>query len=350
MNTFYARCRTLFLANVFYLLMLPGCNSDREITNAIQPIKDTSAKLTFAMVDTVGGGLQIFRMNIDGSDLMQLTYGDEILESDFGWWFTSSYAPEWSPDGTHILFKQSFGPDEEHSVVMDEFGRHKKVISWGGFQGSFAMWNPSGDAYLVRCYSYCADHLLTLVDSSGNQRDIPRLINPYFFEGDSLYYSLWDIGWHPDGQHLFVRGNYGNFQNHCPNDSGSEIFLMDVYSGEIVERMTFNNVDECGFIMSPSGDKIVAGKTYLNSQQNLFVMDLSDSAFTRITNGQHDWYERWANDGQTVLFKRDSVTANFDTKYKLMMINVNEPFHPKVISRLPIAYHADLYINEEISF
>ncbi len=86
----------------------------------------------FFSVFSVGPVSQVWTMNIDGTDAVQLTSGDDF-----------SMHPDWSPDGTRIAFTR--GPQADRVWVMNADGSNQTQISPPGIGASFPSWSPEGD-------------------------------------------------------------------------------------------------------------------------------------------------------------------------------------------------------------
>jgi Tol biopolymer transport system component len=86
---------------------------------------------------------QIFTINIDGSDLTQLTRDSDSADTDF-----TNASPEWSPDGSKILFSRFFGTglDAKYDVhVMSADGSGvENLTNQPQVHDVQATWSPDG--------------------------------------------------------------------------------------------------------------------------------------------------------------------------------------------------------------
>ena len=188
---------TIYLFSLF-LITISGCEKNKSPIKSEIPKNDTSAKIVFIMVDEVGWGNQIYRMNIDGSELKQLTFSDEIIDSVYERGYSMSYNPSWSADGTKILYKRSLGTDTEQAVMMNEDGTDKHIVTYGSGYTALAMWSPADNSFIVGCDLDCSTSTIIFVDTLGNRYNIPRPENPFILGDDSIFYNYDDIDWHPN--------------------------------------------------------------------------------------------------------------------------------------------------------
>jgi len=126
-----------------YTIDSDGSNLAR-VTTGVEISEDPSwspdgAKFTFVRwpgaffsVFSVGTVPQVWTMNIDGTDAVQLTSGDDF-----------SVHPDWSPDGTRIAFTR--GSQANTVWVMNADGSNQTQISPPGIWASFPSWSPEGD-------------------------------------------------------------------------------------------------------------------------------------------------------------------------------------------------------------
>ena len=146
--------------------------------------RDASGELEIDEVD-------IFVMNVDGSDLRQLTDGPG-----------QSSGPAWSPDGDRIAFtRQSEGEGgviETDAYVMDSDGSEERRLTHGG-ESYFSAWLPDGDQIAVARDGgdpFLGSIVLVNADGSGE----PLLLPP----GENVGGPVWS----PDGSQIaFIRSD-----------------------------------------------------------------------------------------------------------------------------------------------
>jgi TolB protein len=102
-----------------------------EVEPKVNP--KTGANIVF--VSGRGGTPQVYRMNIDGTDVARVTTG----EGD-------AVNPSWSPDGQHIAFAwtRGFEPGNFNIFVMDIASREPVQLTHGQGRNENPNWAPDG--------------------------------------------------------------------------------------------------------------------------------------------------------------------------------------------------------------
>ncbi|PYP18739.1 MAG: hypothetical protein DMD54_04535, partial [Gemmatimonadetes bacterium] len=186
------------------------------------------------------GDFDIYVMNPDGSDVVQLTHND-----------VDEYLPLWSPDGRQITFGRcnDTGCDV---VVIDADGSNERTILHGGFPGA---WSPDGNRIALG-----ADGVYIVnVDGSGLTKisDISSV-----------------RGWSPDGREILLSGD---------QDGDAEIYAYNVDNGGTVQ-LTHNSAADQGQTYSPDGTRIVYESDLDGPDRDVFVMNRDGSGVTDITH------------------------------------------------------------------
>ncbi len=156
------------------------------------------------MSDRDGGG-EIYGMNADGSDLVQLTSYPEA-------WFSMS--PSWSPDGMRIAFSQGAlitGTEEIHVMYADGSGETRLTDSAGA--DWVPVWSPDGKQILFAS-ERDANWEIYVMDADGT--GATNLTNN---PADDNYPS-----WSPDGTHItFASERDGQYEIYVMNADGSKV-------------------------------------------------------------------------------------------------------------------------------
>ncbi|MCR9097646.1 MAG: hypothetical protein NXI30_25795 [bacterium] len=158
-----------------------------------------------AMVSSVDGAAEIFRVQRKGSEPRRLTNHPAI-----------DISPSWSPDGRQLVFcsDRSGAPQ---LYIMDRDGGNLRRLTYTGAYNASPVWSPDGKwiAYETRVRGQFD---IWLIDPSG-QVNFPIVQHARSDEAPS---------WSPDGRKLaFSSSRRGRF----------DIYVMD-WNGENLQRMT----------------------------------------------------------------------------------------------------------------
>ena len=157
-----------------------------------------------AFVHDAGGRGQIFAMNEDGSEPVNLSNNSYCDRS-----------PVWSPDGTRIVFLSERGGDWDIWTMNADGSGQRRLAGNPGLDRAPA-WSPDGQRLLWESYvaGTCS---LWLCDADGRNShpllapDQPFTYSP-LFEGDvalkipSDWHSLRNAAWSPDGKRIAAAG------------------------------------------------------------------------------------------------------------------------------------------------
>ena len=141
-----------------------------------------------------GGPRQIYVLNIDGSGVTQITFGD-----------VPSERPSWSPDGTKIAYTGYVDGDFELFTMNPDGSNQTRLTYADGYDG-FASWSPDGTMLVFRGERPGTD--LYVINADGTGEYPLDIINPgtpdWSPDGSTIVFSKWD-GLHrvdPDGNNL----------------------------------------------------------------------------------------------------------------------------------------------------
>ncbi len=253
-------------------------------------------KLVFSMPEGEDGFNQIFSMNIDGTELTQLTF----LERN------DAYSPSWSPNGKHIVFTSSYlGTSAGPAVyLMNADGTNFRPMkpsldSTAAYFGKYPKWSPDGT--------------MITFSSGGLSNDIMV----YNFESDSVIqltshptYNSQPY-WSPDSKQIVFQSR----RDVNPEDStrlGSDIYLMNIDGGS-VQRLT-----ETGSSYTPvwhPEENTIVYKGY-SAESTLMTVDVETKEAMRLQEPFEEgvllWPMAWSSDGSQLLVQvSDGSTYSF---------------------------------------
>lgn len=315
---------TILLAAMFGSF---SCEGENPVT-----IEDAQqSKLVFRMDDSEIGPRGIYTMNLDGSNLKPIAViGDSVYFP--GKWgdyyvFEPPFAPlsnpRWSPDGKKIACQLTFGYLLNSIMIMNANGSNKLVLIDAGPSATKPIWSPEGDKILFQKFGDWVSYETVIVDTSGaNMRPLRfKAQNPQFFEGDSVW--IWgNYQWGSTGNILYCLGSVGTIYNVDSNPS-YEIFSIDSQTGSVINRLTYNDIDEEGFQVSPKG-KYVAFKRgdYNKSNHEFNTLSLEDGNITTIKLQAEIDTWHWSNNGSKIIYERSNIGHTEKYPY---MVDINKP-------------------------
>jgi len=220
----------------------PGHDSDPEFS-------PDGSKIVFA--SDRDGGMDLFVMRADGSDVTNITNSPFTYDAD----------PAWSPDGTQIAFARDYGIDEDNAYgfdihVMPATGGTPRQVSFATtfLGGGFPQWSPDGTRVVYRTDRLGAEEIFeSTIGSPGgdvverNLTNTPDVVDttPSFSpDGSAIVYSrdgdLWTMD--PDGgsqQPLLEQEGDDLFPKWSPDgdrilfDSGGDIHVLTLATGAV---------------------------------------------------------------------------------------------------------------------
>jgi TolB protein len=226
-------------------------------------------------ITAIAGREQLFVMNIDGSETVQLTHDDADHED-----------PAWSPRGDKIAFVR-IKDSLETIYLMNADGSGMEELTPASVRAIHPYWSPDGTAI-----AYCTDDDLKpprknpaeiYMIGVGDHR-ITRLIS-----GGVNTYPVWS----PDGKRLAFRRMLG--------EMNSEVFVANRDGAE--QRNLTNHPAFDGWpAWSPDGSRI-AFASNRNANYQIFTMNADGSDVRLVANTEgRATAPQWARDGKTIYF------------------------------------------------
>jgi len=231
-------------------------------------------KLVF--ISMLSGKEQLFTMDVDGSNIVQLTRDDADHED-----------PAWSPDSTTIAFVLI--TKDRHSIaVMKTDASNVEVLTPPEQNTIHPNWSADSKRVI-----YCTnDDLAPPKKNSANIDAVDlatKKITPLITGGINTYGS-----WSPDMKHIAFRKIIG--------DENSEVFVADG-DGSNLRNLTNNPFFDGWPAWSPDGRKLAFASNRRGHGYQIFFMD-ADGANPRLvanTEGRGT-APRWSPDGKTIYF------------------------------------------------
>jgi Tol biopolymer transport system component len=233
---------------------------------------------------------QVMTMNVDGSDLRQLTTGTQ-----------DSVVPSWRPGKTHILFRR-----EGTLLVMDANGAGTFAVATV-IPGTAADWSPDGNriCYVApRADGHGIALWIVAVDPAARRNKVgpPMLVR----EGD-CFAPVWS----PDGTRIAFSD-----QNTGLLPVGPRIRVLDLATGDVS-----THADMQGLLpsWSPDGNHIAYCGGLTSGEMHLWIMNADFSGATQITSlDKPVLWPTWSPDGSQMAF-RMGTGQNDAAIYKLTL-------------------------------
>jgi Tol biopolymer transport system component len=259
-----------------------------------------------AFVGNQGGSFQLYTMNPDGSDMVQIT---NLAATSFETW-----EPDFSPDGRRLTF--CYGPVDSSGsgfveiYVINVDGSGLKKLTHDGLFDCFPRWSPDGSTIIfARTVPSTQQIVVTTMRADGS--DKKELSSP-----------VWGIarsGFTPDGKRILWETQQAGFV--------SVLWIMEV-DGTHQRRLTPAAI-KAGEVSAPSSDgKHVAFITNQNTPTALpnvlVVMDINSGHMRRITHPvgiSHDVSPNYSPDGTKIVFASDRMRT--DSSLDIFTVNVD---------------------------
>ena len=202
---------------------------------------------------------QIWKIKSNGDSLTQLTFSNE------------NYAPEWSPDGEKLVYRQVIG--SIYYIMITTASGNKLDSITNAFYGN-GSWAPN-NTKIATIYNASTGHNIGLIDI---QSKAIKAITSYPEQSPTGKTIINSMDWSNDSQSIFWCSGYG-------------LYKTEVSSG-ITTQLKYG-CDRKYYIypsISPDGQKIIVGRidakllntNTIYSEYNLYIMNIDGSNETKI--------------------------------------------------------------------
>jgi Tol biopolymer transport system component len=258
----------------------------------------SNGKIVFVGGDSQSGNFQLFTINPDGTDRVQIT---NLPANNF-----ESLLPNISPDGQRVAFCfggfDANGNPHADLYAVNIDGTGLKQLTTDGLS-CFPHWSPDGTRVIFAHLAInvnntsVANNVVTTMQADGTGTLLP------------LTSDLWDsIGFFtPDGRHvIFYRQDGGLI---------SAVWIMDAH-GANKQRLTPATLEGFPADVSADGQHILLGD-HGNSppalSNDIFVMNPDGTGLKQLTNFptiHHDGSATYSPDGTKIVFTSDRLSSD----------------------------------------
>jgi dipeptidyl aminopeptidase/acylaminoacyl peptidase len=268
----------------------------------------------------------IWKVNSDGSGLMQMTSGTDGENS-----------PRWSPDGKTIAFIAKRGTEPEavsQIFLLSNAGGEARPLTSHATAVSNITWSPDGALIYFRASDPKSDEL----KAREKVKD-----DVFMFDENYQQQHLWNVAVAPKTERRVTRGDFSVLGFNLSNDGKkivfhraptpliedsdqSEVWLMDAAGGGL-KQITSNHVQESDAALSPDNSQVL----FLSQADQKFETYYNRKVFVASTSGGDAKvlmpqlpYEvdkaSWSKDGKAIFF-----LANMGVHTELFKVAVMNP-------------------------
>ena len=238
-------------------------STDHEIEPTISP---DGTRIAFARTRAAPRGQDIYVMAVDGADAQRITYMEDSI----------AMSPDWSPDGSEIIFYAT-QTSRFHIFSVSPEGGDVRELPGGNQNDLMPDWSPDGSQIVfVSDRDGRADLYVMAADGSNQERLTDSM-------GDEQRPR-----WSPDGQTIVFQADY---------ETHRELYRLVVETGEI-EQLTSGGAES--EMPAWSGDGRLIYYTHQEQEgHNLYVLDLEQQEPRRLTETLlvSDRYPVWIGSG-----------------------------------------------------
>src|SRR5215469_10657944 len=297
--------RAIMLCSCCFPLLLPSHAYAADVPLAI-PIQITHAQnfdpspspdgKRLVFISVISGKEQLFTMNVDGSNIAQLTRDDADHED-----------PVWSPDGTRIAFVLIAGGHNRIAAMRTD-GSNVEVLTSPEQNTIHPNWSSDSKRII-----YCTND--DLQPPKKNTAEIysvdlaTRKVTAIITGGINTYGS-----WSPDMRQIVFRKIIG--------EENSEVFVANS-DGSNLRNLTNNPFFDGWPAWSPDGKRIAFASNRRGHGYQIFVTNADGSNPRLIANTEgRATAPRWSREGKTIYFT-NCVEKDYGTDCEILTGQLN---------------------------
>lgn len=257
--------------DIFYVRGDGNANQLTQVTNHInsdvQPNFNADAsRIVFS--SNRNGAFQLFAVNPDGSNLVQLTATQSANDLN----------PAWSPDGSKIVF-QSNRTGQSEIYVMNANGTGQTRLTFSGEYNGMPTWSPTGNKIAFISYRNGGYRVWVMNSDGSSQTQLsaqPYSANP---------------AWSPDGTRIAYDAD-------TITDGYTELWLMNSDgTGQQMLHSPYGGQSIWARSWSPDSAQIavtaIRHDAYYWYQAYVLAYDLSSATFSSFIPSNQDWNPDW---------------------------------------------------------
>ncbi|MGZ3623050.1 MAG: hypothetical protein ACXWPG_08095, partial [Ktedonobacteraceae bacterium] len=247
----------------------------------------------------------IFSANADGSDVRQLTHPKYGEVDSF---------PDWSPDGSKILFAHQDVNTTSNVWVMnaDGTGQTQLTSCIGVCNGAQeAKWSPDGSKIVydvadnpILPSGYASAIALWIMHADGSHAVQITHPQPPTSIGDNR------PAWSPDGKQIIFARNHLLGQSYDYDDQ--TLFLINLDGSGLKQLTAWGHLEAGDARWSPDGKRILFqsyGSFPLGPIPQLYTIFPDGTHLTQLTSNEYNFEPAWSPDGAKIIFAHRSMTG-----------------------------------------